>query len=126
MVGNSGPTVAKKVRVKFDPPLPAGSGAGDRAKAAQAVLTDGIESLPPGRVMQWYLGGAPELLSNKKLPQAYKITVTARGPFGTLRALTYIVNVANWGQTPVRPSGSLFQLTKAVKDVEKKIGQRSE
>jgi 3-methyladenine DNA glycosylase Mpg len=56
VVGNSGPTVAEKVRVKVDPPLPAINQLQERVKIARTILADGIESLPPGRTLTWPLG----------------------------------------------------------------------
>jgi hypothetical protein len=110
--------------VKINPALPAIGTDAKRAKAAERLVADGLESLPPGRVLRWPIGTAPELM-NAKIPQAYKLTVTARGPFGTLPALTYIVDMANWTGTLDRPSGNLHQVAKAVKEVAKKIDERS-
>jgi hypothetical protein len=125
VVGNSGPTVAEKVRVKVDPALPAVGPDPKRAKAAERLLADGLESLPPGRVLMWPLGTAPELM-NAKIPQAYKLTVTARGPFGPVPTLTYIVDMANWHGSLDRPSGNLHRVALAVKELTKAIRERSE
>ena len=121
MVGNSGPTVAEKVRVKFGPPLPTKDDQQGIVKTATAILADGIESLAPGHVLQWNLGTAHSLLKDDKVPKVYRITLSAQGPFGTLPALTYIVDMSNWLRTLVRPSGSLFMLTKAVKELPQQI-----
>jgi hypothetical protein len=125
VVGNSGPTVAEKVRVNIDPALPSVGSLGERAKAAQRLVADGIESLPPGRVLMWPLGTAPELM-NAKIPQAYKLTVTARGPFGPVPTLTYIVDMANWHGSLDRPSGNLHRVALAVNELTKVIRDRSE
>jgi hypothetical protein len=47
VIGNSGPTVATKVRVKADPALPGSAQFRGGVQTAQAILTEGIESLPP-------------------------------------------------------------------------------
>jgi hypothetical protein len=116
--------VAKKVRVNIDPPLPSVDVYGRRAETAAAILRDGIESLPPGRVLQWPLGPAGELIENTG-PQAYKFTVNANGPFGALPAVTYLVDMTNWRETLTRPSGSLHWLTLAVDKLTKTIKERS-
>jgi hypothetical protein len=121
-VGNSGPTVAEKVRVKVDPPLPSIDQLRGRVQIAETILADGIESLPPGRLLQWPLGQAFNLM-NDGSPQSYKFTVTANGPFGAVPALTYIVDMGNWRESLNRPVGNLHQLTLAVKDVAKAIPQ---
>jgi hypothetical protein len=116
VVGNSGPTTAEKVRITFDPPLPAIDQLAERARIAQTILADGIESLPPGRVLTWPLGQA-FVLMNAKGPQAFKVNITARGPFGQIPALSYIVDMTNWRESRDQPTGSLFQLTKAVREL---------
>lgn len=121
VVGNSGPTVAEKVRVKVDPALPASDHYREGVKTAQAILIEGIESLPPGRTLVWGLGHSGDLMYNDKIPQSYKFTVTANGPFGQVPALTYIVDMSNWQQSQDQPAGSLFQLTRAVERPTKKI-----
>jgi hypothetical protein len=122
VVGNSGPTVAKKVRVKVEPPLPAIDQLRQRVQIAETILSDGIESLPPGRVLFWPLGQAFNLM-NDKIPQSYKFTVTASGPFGAIPALTYIVDMGNWRESLNRPAGNLHQLALAVKEVANAIPQ---
>jgi hypothetical protein len=121
VIGNSGPTVAEKVRVKVDPALPANAQYREGVKTAQAILTEGIESLPPGRTLVWALGMAFDLMNDPKVPQTYKFTVTARGPFGQIPALTYIVDMSNWRESQDQPAGSLFQLTKAVEKLTQKV-----
>jgi hypothetical protein len=61
VVGNSGPTVAEKVRVEVDPQLPSTAELRERAEAAQRLLSDGIESLPPSRTLAWPLGMASKV-----------------------------------------------------------------
>ena len=120
VVGNSGPTVAEKVRVKVNPNLPSTADLRERAKGAQKLLSDGIESLPPDRILMWPLGAASKVM-NDSGQHAYKFTVTAKGPFGQLPALTYIVDMKDWWGSLDVPAGSLHQLTLAVKALGKKI-----
>ena len=87
VVGNSGPTVAEKVQVKVDPNLPSTADRREGANAAQELLSDGIESLPPGGTLMWPLGKASKVVDESG-QQAYKFTVTAKGPFGPVPALT--------------------------------------
>lgn len=122
VVGNSGPTVATKVRVNIDPPLPAVDQLNGLVGAAQANLADGIASLPPGRSLVWPLGQAFNLMTDQS-PQAHTFTVTADGPFGAVPPLTYVVDMADWRGMLDRPAGSLHQVTLAVKDLTKRIGE---
>jgi hypothetical protein len=125
VVGNSGPTVAEKVRIKIDPNLPSTADLRELAEGARTLLSDGIESLPPGRTLMWPLGAASKVF-NDSGPNAYKFTVTARGPFGPVPALTYIVDITDWWKSLDEPPGSLHQLTLAVKDLGKKISKQTE
>jgi hypothetical protein len=120
VVGNCGPTVAKKVRVKVDPPLPSIDQLRGRVQIAETILADGIESLPPGRILSWPLGQAFNLMNDGR-PQSYKFTVTANGPFGAIPALNYIVDLGNWRESLNRPAGNLHQLTLAVNGLGKEI-----
>jgi hypothetical protein len=121
VIGNSGPTVAEKVRVKVDPPLPSIEQMRARVQIAETILADGIESLPPGRVLQWPLGQAFNLVNVQGVPQSYKLTVTANGPFGAVPALTYIVDMGNWRESLDRPAGNLHQVALAVNSLGNQI-----
>jgi hypothetical protein len=74
------------------------------------LLSDGIESLPPGRTLMWPLGAASKVV-NQFGRHAYKFTVTAKGPFGPVPALTYIIDMKDWWNSLDQPEGSLHQLT---------------
>jgi hypothetical protein len=124
VVGNSGPTVAEKVRVEVNPHLPSTAELRELTEGARTLLSDGIESLPPGRTLMWPLGAASKVM-NESGRHAYKFTVTAKGPFGPVPALTYIVDMNNWWNSLDRPAGSLHQLTLAVKDLGKKISKQT-
>jgi hypothetical protein len=106
VVGNSGPTVAEKVRVEVNPHLPSTAELRERAEVAQTLLTDGIESLPPGRTLMWPLGLASKVM-NESGRHTYKFTVTAIGPFGQVPALTYIVDMTDWWGSLDQP-GEVF------------------
>ena len=68
----------------------------------------------------WPLGKASKVVDQSGR-QAYKFTVTARGPFGPVPALTYIVDMTNWWGSLDMPAGSLHQLTLAVKGLGEMI-----
>src|SRR5215211_5950442 len=54
LLGNSGPSIARDVKVTFDPAPPSTLD----IKPILEALRQGIASLPPGRTMQWGLGAA--------------------------------------------------------------------
>jgi len=67
VVGSSGQTIAQKMQVKVEPPLPAIDSLLKRADSAQATLADGIQSLPPGRTLMWPLGQAFNVIKTRVL-----------------------------------------------------------
>jgi len=54
LLGNSGPSIARNVKVILDPAPPSTLD----IKPILEILRQGITSLPPGRTMQWALGAA--------------------------------------------------------------------
>jgi hypothetical protein len=54
LLGNSGPSIARNVKVVFDPSPPSTLD----IKPILEILKQGIASVPPGRTMQWTLGAA--------------------------------------------------------------------
>jgi hypothetical protein len=119
VVGNSGPTVAKNVRVQIEPPLPTIEQLKESA-IAQERLASGISSLPPGRIHTWLLGQGFNLLSENG-PQRHTFTVYADGPFGPVPPVSYIVDLADWRGQVARAAGSLNQISNAIEGLARKI-----
>ena len=113
VIGNSGPTTATNVRVTIDPPLRAIDQLHDRAQTAQDLLADGIDSLPPGRTLQWPLGQGFNILADMGR-QVHTVTIEAEGPFGRLPPQTYPLDLSDWRGVTHRPAGSLHQVAKAI------------
>lgn len=122
VVGNSGPTVATNVRVKTEPPLPFIDQLKDRVAAAERLLAEGIQSLPPGRTYSWPLGQGFDLIESDS-PSEYRFTVAANGPFGVMPTLAYVVDLSALQGVLDRPAGNLHQLTLAVKDLAKAVAK---
>jgi hypothetical protein len=120
VVGNSGSTVATNVRVIADPALPRIEQLSERVGTAEKLLARGIPSLPPGRTYTWPLGQGFDLI-NDGTPQAYTITVKADGPFGVIPVMAYVVDLAALKGVMNRPTGSLHELTSAVRDLTKVV-----
>lgn len=121
VLGNSGPTTAHNVTVTIDPSLPLGEGQG-AALTGRAFerLRDGIKTLGPGRTLEWGLGPSPDLMGDDRA-QPFSIRIDAHGPHGPLATLEYVIDLADYRESNAAPTGSLHQLTRAVKDIEKKL-----
>lgn len=94
-IGNSGPTVAKHVRARFDPPLAdlAEDDRRDRMKMTDAALADGLSSLAPGRTLEWTLGVAGVLVPADEPAPSVRVTIDADGPYGALPTLVYVIDL---------------------------------
>jgi len=120
-VGNSGPTVARNVKVTFDPPLPSGKQQADKVESVQHTLAKGLRSLAPNRVLRWTLGAGYDLLSSDA-PQVRTVRVEADGPHGPLPILEIEIDISEWRQARDAPDGSLHHVRGAIKDLTKAVG----
>lgn len=100
VIENIGPTVARNVRVHFEPPL-ARVGESDPSRRWKPIrdsslLTSGIPTMPPGHRMEWIFDVTHERLSSN-LPVEYTVTVDADGPIDKVETLTYKIDLRMYG-----------------------------
>jgi hypothetical protein len=127
LLGNSGPSIARNVKVTLDPVPPATLD----IKPILEILKQGIASLPPARTMQWALGAAHD--TNDWGPhKAYRVRIEAEGPFGTIKPLEYVISVDDLHGSRAAPSGNLHavaaelhEMTKATKELNEIIRSAS-
>ena len=123
LLGNSGPSIARDVKVTFDPaPL-----ATLNIKPILDILKQGIASLAPGRTMQWALGAAHDT-SDWDAHKAYRVRIEAEGPFGAIEPLEYLISVDDLHGSSAAPPGNLHavaaelhEMTKATKELNEII-----
>lgn len=120
VVGNTGPTVARNVRVEIDPLLPTIEELKGSAAAIDRLAT-GISSLPPGRIHTWLLGQGFNLLFENHGPQRHTFTIYADGPFGPVPPISYVIDLADWRGQVARATGSLNQISKAIDGLARKV-----
>ncbi|WP_157383064.1 hypothetical protein [Nonomuraea coxensis] len=93
IVENVGPTVARNVRIRFNPPVQTSMDGDDGEKLADALIfTQGIPHLPPGRRIEALFDIGWQFFK-KDLPRKYTVTVEADGPYGTVEPLTYLIDL---------------------------------
>jgi hypothetical protein len=85
LLGNSGPSIARDVKVVFDPAPPSTVD----IKPILEILKQGIASVPPGRTMKWALGAAHNS-GDWDAHEAYRVRIEAEGPFGAIEPLEYV------------------------------------
>lgn len=117
IVENSGPTVARDVRVTFHPPL---TDLHRRDRDHFTGLESGISALTPGRRMSWALGVSFEMLT-EELARAHQVTVDAVGPFGPVEQLRYTLDLRQWREGSAVPPGSLHEVRNAIADIGKSL-----
>lgn len=120
VVGNSGPTVARNVKVTVEPGLPAGQQQSEKIESVQRTLADGLRSLAPGRVLRWSLGAGFDLLSSD-VPQLRTVRVEGEGPHGPLEVVEFQIDITEWRQARDAPDGSLHHVRGAIKDLTKAV-----
>lgn len=123
LLGNSGPSIARNVRVTLDPAPPSTLD----IKPILEILRQGIASLPPGRTMQWALGSAHNT-SDWDTRNAHRVRIEAAGPFGAIEPLEYVISIADLDGWPVAPPGNLHavaaelhEMTQATKELNEII-----
>jgi hypothetical protein len=127
LLGNSGPSIARNVKVIFDPAPPATL----EIKPILEILKQGIASLAPGRTMQWALGAAHNP-SDWDADEAYRVRIEAEGPFGLIEPLEYVISVDDLDSARAAPPGNLQavavelrEMTKATKELNEIIRSAS-
>jgi hypothetical protein len=127
LLGNSGPSIARNVKVTFDPAPPSTLD----IKPILEILKQGIASLPPGRTMQWDLGAAHNT-SDWDAHKAYRVRIEAEGPFGTIEPLEYVISVDDLhGSRAALPgnlhavAAELHEMTKTTKELNEIIRSAS-
>jgi hypothetical protein len=127
ILGNSGPSIARNVKVTFDPAPPSTLD----IKPILEILKQGIASLPPGRTMQWALGAAHNT-GDWDGQKAYRIRIEAEGPFGAIEPLEYAISVDHLDGSHAALPGNLYavaaelrEMTKATKELNEIIRSAS-
>jgi hypothetical protein len=115
------------VKVVFDPAPPAMLD----VKPILEIVKQGIASVPPGRTMQWALGEAHNT-SDWDGHQAYRVRVEAKGPFGAIEPLEYVISIDDLLTRVLRRPGisravaaELREMTKATKELNEIIRNAS-
>jgi hypothetical protein len=106
LLGNSGPSIARNVKVVFDPAPPSTLD----IKPILEILKQGIASVPPGRTMQWVLGAAHDAIDSDA-HNAYRVRIEAEGPFGAIEPpLEYVISVDDLHGSRAAPPGIFTRL----------------
>jgi hypothetical protein len=127
LLGNSGPSLARNVKVVFDPAPPSTLD----IRPILEILKQGIASLPPGRTMQWAVGAAHNS-SEWAAHKAYRVRIEAEEPFGAIEPLEYVISVDDLDGSLAQRHENLYavaaelrEMTKATKELNEIIRNAS-
>lgn len=96
-VENIGPTMARDVKITTDSPLVSSTG-DNLTERLQRGLSRTIPMLPPGRRLKYAFDISSRRFASD-LPTAYTFTVEAKGPFGDVEPMEYLVDISSWRET---------------------------
>ncbi|MGK5114750.1 hypothetical protein [Geodermatophilus sp. CPCC 205506] len=92
-ISNTGQTTASDVKVAFDPPLESTLIESGRTKMLTSkLLTEGIETMPPGKKYRLMFEHAPDRYKRDDLPRTYTATATYRDTRNKRHAATYVLD----------------------------------
>lgn len=117
VLGNSGPTMARNVRIIIDPPIPDHPKYSGKTAIAQKRSSDGILSLAPGRTIRWSLGRGFDLLEEEDDQTIYSLRVSADGPYGALEPVVFEIRPSDWREARDAPDGNLHFVRKAIENL---------
>jgi hypothetical protein len=115
---NRGSTIARNVRVIFDPPL---QEIGTSEEGPFTALDNGVSYLPPGRAMTWHLGIGHSYFDGGRSEPDREVTVTCEGPFGPVEPLRYTFSFEAFRHHVAAGPGTLARVEKAVMEVVKEL-----
>lgn len=115
MVGNTGQSVARDVRVRIDPPIPGISEGPERSRQVQDAARSGIASLVPGRVYEWRLGLVRSIVEPDTEPTVHNLMITWEDERGNPAGETFPIRVSDIWMTDVVARGSLNDVVQAIR-----------
>lgn len=116
-IENSGPTLARDVKIEITPPLQTSLGAEKEAVLAR-VLAQQIPSLPPGRKYMYIFDVGFGVFKGGR-PTKYTARVNCRGPFGPVEELTYVIDLDVLRDATWDSESTAASLAKVASSVEK-------
>jgi hypothetical protein len=122
LLGNSGPSIARNVKVTFDPPVTVKFA--DMSPVLE-TLREGISALAPGRTLQWHLGPA-RFTVDWDASNVYRVRIEADGPLGAVDPLEYVISIDDLALSKPAPTGNLLAVTTQLQDISKSARKLSE
>ncbi|NBE95090.1 hypothetical protein FE391_18675 [Nonomuraea sp. KC401] len=126
IVENVGPTVARNVRIRFNPPIQTSMDGDDGEKLADALIfTQGVPHVPPGRRIEALFDIGWQFFK-KDLPRKYTVTVEADGPYGAVEPLTYLIDLEIYRKLRHLTIKTRHQQVKEIEKLRKAVEKASQ
>jgi hypothetical protein len=120
-IENVGRTLARNVRVKFEPPL--SSTRADVRFEEIPALRDGIPTLPPGRKFRYFFDSSIERLNRTDLPRSYEVEVRyGRHDDRVLQPERYVLDLHSMLESSP-PDEPLRDAAKALKEIKDEVAK---
>lgn len=128
VIQNIGQTVARNVRIQFDPPLQSTlfeNGEEDDITKS-FILREGIKTLPPRKAYRLLYEDLPKLYDRKDLPRVYESTVTFTDSRGSKYEEVYILDLnVYFGYSSIAIYGP-HETASALRDIRSEVKKWSE
>ena len=115
-IKNLGRTVARDVKIEFEPPLASSYDKPQQRIRDIPILKDGLPSLVPGKSHTFLLDSAKGR-KRDSLPDSYHATVTYVGYDGTSYAEDQVVDLSSYWNTPDLAERDIHDLSKSLDEV---------
>jgi hypothetical protein len=120
-IENVGRTLARNVRVEFEPPL--SSTRADVRFEEIPALRDGIPTLPPGRKFRYFFDSSIERLNRTDLPRSYEVEVRyGRHDDRDLPLEKYVLDLHSMLESSP-PDEPLHDVAKALKGIKDEVAK---
>ena len=120
LVGNSGPSIAHKVKVTFDPEPPSLL----NIKPIIENLEKGLTAMAPGRTMEWVLGTAHNTVDWDAHNEC-RVRIEAEGPFGPIDPVEHLIVINDLKDSRSAPlatiASDLHRISKDVDELKKSV-----
>ena len=124
VVENVGPTVARDVKITFDPPLRSSleDNEGEQKMADLYILKNGIPMLPPGRKIETFFdSGFSRFKDGSEFPNRYFVGVEAKGPYGPVEPMKYVIDLEIFSDTSTIRDNDAKKVVSALGKIEKAV-----
>ncbi|WP_326830234.1 hypothetical protein OIE13_17045 [Streptosporangium sp. NBC_01810] len=125
VIENTGPTVARNVRITFDPQIERFEEIGDPSRfilAESFLFKNGIPAMPPGRRIELFFDLGSNRL-NSDLPKEYTVTVDCDGPGDRpVETMTYKIDLRIYEGTEQIHVKNIHDGVKMLEKVKEELG----